>query len=114
MVQLRTYTISQGALDEFACEWEKKVKSLRIKISFHIQGVQITRETDQFVRILGYDGPNQWEEMDSAYHLFPLEPQAMHPDPARNLARIEHFLWIRFPDGKTLFTCTISIHDLSA
>lgn len=90
LVQLRIYTISQGALDEFVQEWETKIKPLRIKIGFHILGAWVVRESNQFVWILGYDGPNQWEEMDNAYHRSP-ERQAMRPDPARNIARIEHF-----------------------
>ena len=102
LVQLRTYTISQGALDEFAYQWETKIKPPRKKIGSHILGARIIRVADQFVRILGYDGLNQWEEMDNACHLSP-ERQAMQSDPARNFARIEPFLWIRFPDGKPLF-----------
>ncbi|MDW7773172.1 MAG: NIPSNAP family protein [Desulfobulbaceae bacterium] len=89
-VQLRIYTINRGALDEFAREWEAAIKPLRIKIGFQVLGAWKLRESNQFAWIIGYDGPKKWEELDLEYHRSP-ERHAMDPDPARNIARMEHF-----------------------
>lgn len=89
-VQLRTYTIKRGALDEFAREWQATIKPLRIKIGFQVVGAWTVSESNQFIWILSYDGPKSWEEMDRAYFDSP-ERLAMEPDPARNIARMEQF-----------------------
>lgn len=89
-VQLRIYTINRGALDLFAREWEEKIKPLRLKVGFSIPGAWKIQETNQFAWILSYDGNEPWEKLDQAYHQAP-EKLTMEPDPARNIARIEHY-----------------------
>ena len=89
-VQLRTYTINRGALREFAAEWERLIKPLRLKLGFKIEGAWMVEATNQFVWIMSYDGPQSWETLDRAYFQSP-ERHAMQPDPARHIARMEHF-----------------------
>ena len=88
--QLRIYSINRGALQEFAAEWEKTIKPLRLKLGFSIDGAWTVEATNQFVWIMCYDGPESWETLDQAYFQSP-ERHAMDPDPARHIARMEHY-----------------------
>lgn len=89
-VQLRIYTINKGALQTFAREWEEKIKPLRIKLGFSIDGAWTVEATNQFVWIMSYDGPHAWADLDRAF-FDSEERRAMTPDPARNIARMENF-----------------------
>ncbi len=90
LVQLRIYTINRGALNEWVEEWQEQIKPLRLKLGFEILGAWTVAETNQFVWIISYDGPESWDTLDQAYHQSE-ERRAMVPDPARNIARMEHF-----------------------
>ena len=89
-IQLRVYTINRGALNEFAAEWEETIKPLRLKLGFKIEGAWTVASSNQFVWILSYDGPEPWDSLDRAYFESE-ERKAMKPDPARHIARMEHF-----------------------
>ena len=88
--QLRIYTINRDALDEWVIDWREKVKPLRLKLGFKILGAWTVRESNQFLWILGYDGPESWDTLEQAYHRSD-ERRNMAPNPARNIARIEYF-----------------------
>lgn len=88
--QLRIYTINRGALQQFSAEWAAMIKPLRLKLGFKIGGAWTIESTSQFVWIMSYDGPEPWETLDQAYFQSP-ERHAMNPDPARLIARMEHF-----------------------
>lgn len=90
LTQLRVYTINRGALKDFADEWEQMIKPLRLKLGFSIEGAWTVEATNQFVWIMSYDGPKSWDTLDRAYFQSP-ERHAMQPDPARHIARMEHF-----------------------
>ena len=90
ITQLRIYTINRGQLEEFVELWRKAVAPLRRAQGFQILASWIVPETNQFVWILGYDGPIAWEEKDRAYYDSP-ERRAMDPDPGRWIARTEHY-----------------------
>lgn len=90
--QFRMYTINRGKMDEFVRIWQQNVYPLRIKVGFTVSGVWVNRETNQFIWIVSYDGPKTWEEVEKAYYSSP-ERQAMNPDPAQFIARMEiHFV----------------------
>ena len=89
-IQLRIYTINRGALDVFATEWEEMIKPLRLKLGFTIPGAWKLEATNQFVWLMGYDGPGSWDDLDRAYFQSN-ERAAMAPDPARNIARMEEY-----------------------
>jgi hypothetical protein len=90
LVQMRIYTINRGALDTFAREWREMIKPLRLKLGFEVLGAWTVESANQFIWILAYDGPEKWETLDKAFHIS-RERKEMMPDPARNIARIEHY-----------------------
>lgn len=86
--QLRTYTIRPGTMDQWVIEWKEKVKPLREQLGFEIQGAWVVPETSQFVWIMAYNGPKEWEDLDAAYFTAP-ERKAMDPNPARFIEKME-------------------------
>ncbi len=90
MTQLRIYTINRGALEQFSREWNDHIRPRREKLGFKVLGAWTVASTNQFVWIMGYDGPKSWEELDRAYFDSP-ERHAMDPNPARNIARMEEY-----------------------
>ncbi len=89
-VQIRIYTINRGELHSFVAEWQEKIKPLRLKVGFQIPGAWEIEATNQFIWLMSYDGPDEWESRDRAYFESD-ERRAMQPDPARHIARIEQY-----------------------
>jgi hypothetical protein len=79
--QLREYTIKAGQLDRFAEEWSAKVRPLRQKKGFVIEGAWKLPSEGHFVWIVSHDGPEGWDAANKAYYESP-ERKAMDPDPA--------------------------------
>jgi len=90
VIQLRIYTINRGSLKEWVSEWNKKIKPLRIKLGFEILGAWTIIENNQFCWILKYDGKEDWEKLDAAFH-DSKERRSMKPNPGRHIARAEHY-----------------------
>jgi NIPSNAP len=88
--QLRMYTIKPGEMAAWLEEWGRLIAPLRRRNGFEIVGAWTT-EADQFIWILRYSGSKTWEEADAAYYASP-ERTAMQPDPARHIAKTEHWL----------------------
>jgi hypothetical protein len=88
--QIRIYTINRGQLRQFAREWREKVQPLREYVGITVGGAWLVEETNQFVWLLSYDGPEDWESQDAAYYASP-ERKAMDPNPARLIARAKEF-----------------------
>jgi hypothetical protein len=88
--QLRIYTINRGRLFQFAEEWQEKIRPLRQELGFRIDGAWLLEETNQFVWLLSYDGPEAWATLDNAYYASP-KRLAMDPNPARLIARAEEY-----------------------
>ncbi len=84
--QLRTYTINKGKLDEFVKAWREGVYPLRLKKGFKIDGAWTIKESNQFVWILSYDGPEDWQAKQDQYYDSP-ERKTLSPDPAQHIAR---------------------------
>ena len=89
------YTIKPGEMTSWLEEWRRLVAPLRRRSGFEILGAWTT-ESDQFVWILRYEGPKTWEEADAAYYASPERTQ-MQPDPARHIAKSEHWLMSALP-----------------
>jgi hypothetical protein len=89
-VQLRIYTINRGALAEFVQEWQTKIRPLRLTVGFQVLSAWTVEATNQFVWLLAYDGPEAWEAKDNAYYQSE-QRRTMVPDPARHIARTEHY-----------------------
>ena len=88
--QLRIYTINRGELQQFAEEWKEKVYPLRIEYGFAIQGAWTIESTNQFVWLISYEGDEDWQTQEAAYYSS-AERESMDPNPARLIARPEHF-----------------------
>lgn len=89
-LQLRIYTINRGKLQDFASAWLKGVYPLRLKHGFVIPGAWTMDETNQFVWLIGYEGPDSWESKEQAYYDSP-ERLELDPDPAQYIARVEQY-----------------------
>jgi hypothetical protein len=89
-VQLRIYTITPGALHQFAQEWQSKIRPVREKVGFQILSAWTVEETNQFIWLMQYDGPNSWEEQDGRYFSSE-ERRTMDPNPARLIARMDQY-----------------------
>ena len=87
-LQMRTYTINRGALQTFVLEWRQTIKPLREQIGFDIPAAWTVAETNQFIWLMHYDGPESWASLDKVYFDHP-ERRAMDPDPARHIARMQ-------------------------
>ena len=84
--QLREYTIKPGEMQGWIDEWRSKIVPLRLKHGFRVLGAWTVKDTDQFVWILGYDGPKTFQEANSDYYQSP-DRKLLDPDPARHLAQ---------------------------
>lgn len=51
-VQLRTYTIREGLLEEWAARWRESVVPLRLKLGFGIGGAWLDHERSRFVWVI--------------------------------------------------------------
>src|SRR3989442_1827710 len=93
--QLRMYTIKPGEMDAWLEEWGRLIVPLRHRLGFEIAGAWTT-QSDQFVWILRYAGSKTWEEAEAAYYAS-AERTTMQPDPARHIAKSEHWLMSAVP-----------------
>lgn len=80
--QLRHYRIRAGAMDEFIDAWLRGVYPLRRKFGFTFAGAWRVDGADEFIWIIGYDGPQGFAAADKAYYASP-ERKRMSPDPAQ-------------------------------
>ncbi len=87
-LQLRTYTINKGALEQWVQEWQTQLVPLRQKMGFVVLEAYTVPSTNQFVWLMGFDG-GSWETADRAY-FDSEERKTMQPDPARLIARMEN------------------------
>ncbi|MEA2634274.1 MAG: hypothetical protein QOH92_1041 [Chloroflexota bacterium] len=94
--QLRMYTIKPGEMAAWLEEWERLIVPLRRRHGFEVVGAWTT-EHDQFIWILRHAGARTWDDADAAYYGSP-ERTAMQPDPARHIAKSEHWLMAAAPN----------------
>lgn len=95
-IQLRIYTINRGSLDAWVSEWREKIRPLRIELGFSILGAWTIEENNQFCWILQHEDDEAWDRLDAAFHASE-ERRAMRPDPARHIARAEHYFMNQVP-----------------
>lgn len=79
-VQLRTYTVREGLLDEWAQRWRDLIVPLRLRFGFQIHGAWVDTERSQFTWVLSYDGPETFAERNAQYWAAP-ERKQMDLDP---------------------------------
>jgi hypothetical protein len=88
--QLRIYTIKPGELEHWIDEWRRLIAPLRRQHGFEIMGAWSEKQENRFIWLLRYVGSETWEKADAAYYASP-ERKAMQPDPARHIAKAEHW-----------------------
>jgi hypothetical protein len=88
--ELRLYTVKPGEMEEFVAEWKASILPLRRAFGFEVIGPWIARNEDLFVWILGYSGAEGFAAADAAYYDSE-ERKALDPNPARHLAKTQHW-----------------------
>ncbi len=86
--ELRIYTINRGQLDAFVDAWLQGVYPVRIEQGFQIPAAWVSRANNQFIWVLGYDGPDTWEDKQRAYYASSAR-QALDVDPLDMIAHGE-------------------------
>jgi NIPSNAP protein len=79
--QLRRYRIRAGSMDAFIDAWLRGVYPLRCSFGFILAGAWRVQGGDEFVWIIGYDGPEGFAAADKRYYESD-ERKHMSPDPA--------------------------------
>ncbi|WP_254667943.1 NIPSNAP family protein [Streptomyces griseus] len=79
--QVRTYTVREGLLDEWAQRWKAEILPLRLEWGFAIGGAWVDREHNQFVWLISYEGPETFAERNAMYWDSPAR-KSMDLDPA--------------------------------
>jgi len=80
--QLRHYRIQPGRMDAFVDAWLRGVYPLRRRFGFTFAGAWRVEGADEFVWVIGYDGPQGFAEADRRYYASN-ERKQMDPDPAQ-------------------------------
>lgn len=83
-VQLRTYAVRVGKLDEWVAKWRELVVPLRLEFGFEILGAWVDRERSQHTWVVSYEGPGTFDERNAAYWASP-QREAMGLDPSQHL-----------------------------
>ncbi len=89
--QLRRFTINRGKMEAFVEAWTAGVYPLRQKQGFQTEAAWVIKERNEFIWVLSYGGPEDFESKDAAYYAS-AERAALDPDPAQYIARAEHWL----------------------
>ncbi|WP_052850497.1 NIPSNAP family protein [Streptomyces avicenniae] len=86
--QLRTYTVREGLLDEWAERWRTQIVPLRRELGFEIGGAWVDRERNLFFWLISYEGPGTFAERNALYWAAP-QRAAMDLDPDDYLVATE-------------------------
>jgi hypothetical protein len=78
-------------MDAFVDAWLRGVYPLRQKFGFTFAGSWRVEVTDEFVWVIGYDGPEGFGAADRRYYESD-ERKRMSPDPAQYVERSEHHM----------------------
>lgn len=87
--QLRRYQITPGKLDEFVEAWASGVVPLREQFGFRFRGAWSIPESNEFVWIIGYDGPDGLAAADARYYESD-ERRNLLPNPAVHIVGSDH------------------------
>lgn len=66
--QVRRYRVAEGKLDAFVDAWRSGVVPLRQNFGFTIEGAWSIPETNEFVWVMSFDGPEGFAAADAAYY----------------------------------------------
>ena len=90
--QLRRYRIRAGKMDAFLDAWLRGVYPLRRQFGFTFVGAWRVEGADEFVWIIGFDGPEGFARADARYYESE-ERKRVSPDPAQ---------YIEMPEGRMM------------
>jgi hypothetical protein len=80
--ELRRNRIRPGGMDDFLDAWLAQVPPMRRQFGFQFLGAWVADDKDEFVWIMGYDGPDGFDAADARYYASPARA-ALDPDPAQ-------------------------------
>ena len=86
--QLRRFRIRPGAMPLFVEAWKAGVLPLRRARGFAVLGAWTVDGADEFVWVLGYDGPEGFAAADAAYYAS-AGRAAVDPDPRQYIEGVE-------------------------
>lgn len=66
-VQIRTYMVRVGRLDEWVEAWRTLIVPLRREFGFEVHGSWVDRERSAHIWVISYDGDRSFEEANAAY-----------------------------------------------
>ena len=89
-LQIRIYQIKPGKMKDWVEGWTRGVYPLRVKHGFTIPGAWVIEETNTFVWLLGYDGPEGFEAKNKAYYASE-DRRTLQPDPAVHIEKAEEW-----------------------
>ncbi|WCB96627.1 hypothetical protein DSM104299_05392 [Baekduia alba] len=85
LVQVRTYTIKPGAMEEFVALWRDHIVPARRAHGFAVLGAWNDPEDGTFVWAVGHAAPDGWGPAEQAYYDSP-ERQGLPRNPADLMA----------------------------
>ena len=96
--QLRHYGIRAGKMDAFLDAWLRGVYPLRRRFGFTVAGAWRVEGADEFVWVIGYDGPDGFAAADARYYASE-ERKRISPDPAQYIeAPVSRMMRMVLPD----------------
>lgn len=66
--QLRIYHLKDDKMDEFIEGWRTYIVPLRERFGFKVVAALKSKETNEFVWIIGYDGTDGFKAADTRYY----------------------------------------------
>ena len=91
--QLRRHRVQVGKLHECVAAWKKSVYPLRLRHGFQVLGAWTIEERNEFVWIVGYDGPEGFAAADAAYYASAARA-ALTPDPRQYFEQTEQWFMV--------------------
>jgi hypothetical protein len=85
--QVRTYTLKEGAMDEFVALWRDHIVPAREQYGFQVLGAFKDDADTTFTWIVGHEAPDGWDIADKTYYDSP-ERAALPRNPADFLAEV--------------------------
>jgi hypothetical protein len=85
LVQVRTYKIKDGAMDEFVALWRDHIVPARAAHGFAVVGAWNDAAEGTFVWVVSHAAPHGWGAAEKAYYESP-ERRGLPRDPAELLA----------------------------
>ncbi len=87
--QIRRYRIEAEKMDEFVALWRDEVVPLRERRGFKVHGAWVIEDSNEFLWIIGYNGPEGIAAGNEAYYASE-ERRSMDPDPAQFILDGDH------------------------